>query len=345
MFAESYMHRCLDLALKGKGLVEPNPMVGCVIVHDGRIIGEGFHQQYGGPHAEVNAVNAISDASLISESTVYVSLEPCAHYGKTPPCAELLARLKPRKVVVAMRDPNPLVAGKGIQILLEAGIEVETGLLEAEARDLNRRFVVFHTQQRPYIILKWAQTLDGFMDIERKPGDLAQEYWITNKELKILVHRWRTEEQGIMVGKNTVINDNPQLTARLWEGRQPLPFIITSTSVLPSDAAVFAHPRRPVVFGHQPWQGRGNADFVLYENEFFDSLDLYCYKNKIASVMVEGGRYLLNSFIRSDRWDEARVLVGNRYFVRGLEAPVLPENKLKQRYKAGDNFWKLYQNE
>lgn len=336
------MRRCLYLAAKGRGMVEPNPMVGCVIVHDGIVIGEGFHARFGGPHAEVNAVDSVTDKSLIAESTVYVSLEPCAHYGKTPPCAELLARLKPKKVVIAMTDPNPLVSGKGIKILLDAGIEVETGLLEDEARMLNRRFIVFQTHHRPYIILKWAQTLDGYMDIERNAGEPIQKYWITNEELKILVHRWRTEEQAIMVGRNTIINDDPQLTARLWEGRQPVPLIITTTSSLPLNAAVLKHPRKPVIFGKSPWIGMPEVEFRQFDNDFTESLFDYCRTFGIASILVEGGRHLLESLINGNYWDEARVLVGNRYFKNGLMAPVLPDKLLSGRFKAGDNFWKLY---
>ncbi|HPS82727.1 MAG TPA: bifunctional diaminohydroxyphosphoribosylaminopyrimidine deaminase/5-amino-6-(5-phosphoribosylamino)uracil reductase RibD, partial [Bacteroidales bacterium] len=203
---EHYMQRCLQLAENGSGRTEPNPYVGAVIVHQGKIIGEGFHEQFGGPHAEVNAVAAVAEKQMLKDSTLYVNLEPCSHHGKTPPCADLIIRCGIPRVVIAMQDPNELVSGNGIQKLTEAGIEVKTGILEQQARWLNRRFITFHSKKRPYVILKWAQTKDGFIDIDRSiPAADLQSNWITGPELKTLVHRWRAQEQAILIGYNTLV--------------------------------------------------------------------------------------------------------------------------------------------
>ena len=224
---EIYMHRALELARNGAGKVSPNPMVGCVIVHNGTIIGEGWHQQFGGPHAEPNAIAAVNNQELLKDATLYVTLEPCAHFGKTPPCAHLIIEKQIPRVVVCNLDPNPLVAGKGIKLLKDAGIEVKTGILAQEGAFLNRRFFTYINHKRPFIILKWAETADGFVARENYDSK-----WISNALSRKLVHKWRTEEDAILVGKNTALYDNPQLTSRDWEGKNPIS-VKSKTSKLP----------------------------------------------------------------------------------------------------------------
>ena len=232
---EQYMRRCIELAHMGFGATVPNPMVGAVIVHQGKIIGEGYHCKYGEAHAEVNAVNSVEDKSLLSESTLYINLEPCTHFGKTPPCCDLIMQSHIPRVVIANVDPNPLVKGKGIEKLKNAGIEVTTDVLKAEGEELNKRFFSYYKKSRPYIILKWAQTGDGFMDIVRHPSQHLKPVWITTEEARILVHKWRSEEQAILVGTNTVFLDNPKLNVREWTGKDPIRILVDRTLRLPQN--------------------------------------------------------------------------------------------------------------
>ncbi len=323
-----YMKRCLQLALNGAGNVAPNPMVGCVIVYNNIIIGEGFHRKYGEAHAEVNAINSVKDKSLLKEATAYVNLEPCSHFGKTPPCADLLIQHQMKEVVIANVDINPLVANKGIDKLKEAGINVVTGVLEKEAYDLNKRFFTFHKYKRPFIILKWAQTLDGFMDIERGyPGD-NKKYWITNDELRILVHKWRSEEASIMIGTNTALNDNPQLNVRLWEGNNPLRIVLDENLDLPHRLHVFDNSVLTIIFNSKLEERKGNTLFkkINFKENIIKLILDYLYSINIQSVIVEGGRELLQSYIDLDLWDEARILTGNKTFNKGLSAPVIKGN-------------------
>lgn len=318
-----YIKRCFQLAKNGLGNVSPNPLVGCVLVANGEIIGEGFHQQYGGLHAEPNAILNVKGESLLSEATLYVNLEPCSHYGKTPPCADLIIEKGIKNVVICNLDPNPMVAGNGIRKLQNAGINVTTGILEEEGLELNRRFFTFMTRKRPYIILKWAQTLDGFMDIDRTSG--SSEYWITNKRLKTIVHKWRTEEDAIMVGTNTVQNDNPMLTARLWHGKNPTRIVLDKSLRLDENSAVFNSEAKTLVYTSKQKDSKNNIEYI--QTDFSDLLNNVLedlYQRKIQSVIVEGGKELLSSFISANLWDEARVLVGNKTFGKGLNAPELP---------------------
>ncbi|MFI5142155.1 MAG: bifunctional diaminohydroxyphosphoribosylaminopyrimidine deaminase/5-amino-6-(5-phosphoribosylamino)uracil reductase RibD, partial [Bacteroidia bacterium] len=241
-----YMQRCLELAEKGLGNVASNPMVGCVIVHNNVIIGEGYHQKYGEAHAEVNAIASVVNKNLLAESTVFVSLEPCSHHGKTPPCSDLLIEHKVKRVVIACLDTNPLVAGKGIAKLRNAGIELFTGVLEKEARELNKRFFTYHEKKRPYIILKWAQTKDGF--ISKLPPFIREENWITNNESKKLVHTWRAQEQAILVGTTTALLDNPALTVRLTEGKSPIRILIDKELKVPFINPIFSNVTETIVF-------------------------------------------------------------------------------------------------
>ena len=343
-YDEIYIQRCFALAENGIQHAAPNPMVGCVIVKNNEIISEGFHQCCGQNHAERNAILRVQDKSKFEGSTLYVNLEPCSHYGKTPPCADLIAQYPFRRVVVCNLDPNPLVAGRGIEKLRNAGIDVTTGILENQGRFLNRRFFTFMEQQRPYIILKWAQTRDGFMDIDRSDNNL-QDYWITNEKLKHEVHKWRTEEAAIMVGTQTVVNDNPQLTSRLWYGKNPLRIAIDRTGRLPKTAYMLDGSTPTIIYTeNKKLESSPNLTYVTinFANLLAEILhDLW--HRKIQSVIVEGGLQLLNTFISQNLWDEGRVLIGNKMFGKGLNAPTLhtsPDN-VKQ---IDNDFVCLYYN-
>ncbi|MEN2280707.1 bifunctional diaminohydroxyphosphoribosylaminopyrimidine deaminase/5-amino-6-(5-phosphoribosylamino)uracil reductase RibD [Algoriphagus sp. SE2] len=319
MSDELYMRRALELAELGRGRVSPNPMVGCVIVKGDIIIGEGYHQKYGEAHAEVNAVNEVKDQDLLKGATAYVTLEPCAHYGKTPPCAILLAEKRVGKVVIAATDSNPLVGGKGIQILKDAGIEVKTGLLEEEARSQNCRFFTQIEKNRPYVILKWAQTQDGF--VARK--DFSSK-WISNSSSRQLVHKWRSEEDSILVGKNTAKYDDPALNVRDWSGKNPLRLVIDSRLELAKNLKLFDQAVPTLCYNTQKSEERANLEFVKLKQGFsIKSILEDLQKRKIQSVIVEGGSYLLNKFLESELWDEARVFTSQNKFEEGIEAPLI----------------------
>ncbi len=327
---EKYMRRCLELAKLGSGNTAPNPMVGAVVVHNDRIIGEGYHRQYGQAHAEVNAINAVKNRELLKKSTIYVNLEPCAHFGKTPPCADLITKMKIPRVVIGCVDTFAKVSGKGIEKLRQANCEVKLGVLEQESQELNKRFFTFHSKKRPYIILKWAETIDGFIDIERAANEDAKSYWITNLTAKKLVHKWRTEEAAFMIGTNTAINDNPQLTVREWLGRNPVRIVIDNSLRLPSNLRLFDHEARTIVFNSQKNTRINNIEFVKidFKNTLQEILNVL-YSLEIQSIMVEGGSILLNSFIENNLWDEARIFVGNKKFYKGVKAPVFNANPHK----------------
>lgn len=315
---ELYMRRALELARLGRGSVSPNPMVGCVIVHNGRIIGEGWHQKYGDWHAEVNAVAAVNDITLLKESTAYVTLEPCSHFGKTPPCADLLIKHQLQKVVICNIDTNPLVGGQGIARLRQAGIEVQTAISETEGRELNKRFFTFIEKKRPYIILKWAQTADGF--IARENFDSK---WISNDLSRTWVHKWRTEEDAIMVGTNTALHDNPKLNVRSWTGRNPVRIVIDLNLRLPSHLQLFDQKQPTICYNLIKNEMRENLYWVQIHNSAYMLQEIMqdLYTRKIQSVIVEGGSKLLNSFIEQRLWDEARVFTSSQTFGKGIEAP------------------------
>jgi len=294
----------------------------------------------------VNAIASVAGKNLLKESTIYVNLEPCSHHGKTPPCADLIINCGIPRVVVAMQDPNVLVSGNGIKKLREAGIQVTTGILEEEAKWLNRRFVTFHTKQRPYIILKWAQTKDGFIDIDRSdPAHAAKDNWITGPELKTLVHRWRAQEQGILIGYNTLLNDNPQLTVREWTGRNPLRILMTET--LPDEnLRIFGSDQKTLVFNPHKDATSSKAEYIRMDfgkNLLPDILHILYTKN-ISSVIIEGGRQILESFINSGLWDEARILTGHKYFIKGLAAPVLKDGAETERREFDKDLLQIYKN-
>ncbi|MBO4402828.1 MAG: bifunctional diaminohydroxyphosphoribosylaminopyrimidine deaminase/5-amino-6-(5-phosphoribosylamino)uracil reductase RibD [Bacteroidales bacterium] len=380
MTDESYMQRCLDLASHARCHAAPNPMVGAVVVWNGQIIGEGFHSCAGKPHAEVEAVNAVKNKELLKESTLYVSLEPCCHYGKTPPCTELILQHHIPKIVVGCTDPNPQVGGKGIARLLSAGCEVKVGVLEAQCRELNRRFFTYQSLKRPYVLLKWAQTADGFMDVERDDNSNNEGFgmsqasvdasasqsdaqgcpqmrnnWITNEALLLKVHQWRAEECAIWVGANTLLHDNPQLNVRYCAGRQPLRLMHCSR--LPENYSqyhFFDHSQPSWVFNAERQGEEPNLRFVRIEGletvrgiippETLQQMLHSLFERQITSVMVEGGRRTLQSFIQSGLWDEVRVLVGSQKWKKGLEAPSLASLQPVCVETMGDNQVSYYRN-
>ena len=300
MSDEFYMQRCLQLAALGLGKTSPNPMVGAVIVHNGKIIGEGYHHQCGQAHAEVNAINSVKNMELLKESTLYVNLEPCSRFGKTPPCADAIIRYGIPKVVIGSIDYHDKVNGAGVRKLREAGVEVVENVCEADCEELNKRFFTFHQKQRPYIILKWAQTRDGFMDIDRSSSETTT-YWITNPALKVLVHKWRSEEDAILVGYNTMRNDHPQLTTREYPGKDPQRFVMQRGTDIISEL-----PYTPL---------SDNAKEAIQQ----------LYNLKIQSVIIEGGKKTSEKFLEIGLWDEARILVGNQCWGKGVKAPKMPE--------------------
>lgn len=319
---ELFMRRAHELALLGRGQVSPNPLVGCVIVYNNRIIGEGWHAKYGEAHAEVHAVNAVTDTSLLSESTVYVNLEPCAHFGKTPPCADLLIGHRLKRVVISNVDPNPLVDGGGIRKLREAGIEVITGILEEEGRALNKRFFTAIGKKRPYLILKWAQTTDGFIAKENYDSK-----WISNAHSRQLVHKWRSEEDAVLVGTKTVFHDNPQLSVREWDGRNPTRIVIDRFLKLSTNLHVFDRSQRTFVYN--VLKHEEHPDLVLAridEHDFLNQLVSDLNKRNIQSVLVEGGTQTLQYFIDAGLWDEARVFTSPHTFGKGIRSPRLHGN-------------------
>ncbi len=344
---ELLMHRCLQLASLGGGYVSPNPMVGAVVVYENKIIGEGYHKVYGQAHAEPNAINAVEDKTLLKNSTLYVSLEPCCHWGKTPPCADFVVKSGIRKVVICNSDPNPKVSGGGVKILKDAGIEVISGVLEKEGRELNKRFFSRHEKNRPYIILKWAQTLDGFMDIERK-NESKEDYWITNDALKVWVHRQRAIEDCILVGKNTIINDNPHLNIRYYNGPNPIRMTIDKDLTIPINRFFFDNSQKTVVFNSKKDYIEGETTYVKldFSKNVLTQIIHYIYSNiKTSSLIVEGGKFTLESFIKENLWDEATVLVGNKNFYKGLLSPKeLIENKISNKIYFGSDWIEQYYN-
>lgn len=335
------MQRCIELARKGAGFVAPNPMVGAVLVYKDRIIGEGYHQQYGQAHAEVNCINAVKedDKEYISRSVMYVSLEPCTHFGKTPPCADLIIQHKIPKVIIGCRDPFKEVDGKGIEKLKEAGIDVQTGILEKECRELNKRFFTFYTQHRPYIILKWAQTAD------RKIANGTERLLISNELSNRLVHKWRSEEAAILVGTNTALADDPSLTTRLWNGPSPVRLVIDMSLRLPSSLKVFNQETRIIVFNTIKHEEDDNmlyyqvTEDVSLVHQVLNAL----YQLKIQSVLIEGGARLLQSFMDEGMWDEIRMITNRQLTVgSGLAAPIFDHARKEEEFELADDIIEIY---
>ena len=322
------MLRALQLGKLALGTARPNPMVGAVIVHEKKIIGEGFTSCYGGNHAEVNAINAVKNQSLLSESTLYVTLGPCCHYGKTPPCSDLIIEKKIKTVVIGCKDTNEKVAGGGIKRLKDGGCEVIVGILEKECRNNLKRFFTYHEKKRPYIILKWAQTTNGFIAPSTKKEN--RPVWISDNYSRQLVHRWRVEEQAILVGKNTVIDDNPYLNVRDWTGSNPTKIIIDKSLSLNINRNIFNPEAKCIVFHCDKHKPKTKQPSIIYEAlEWIDYqyvTQQICEKlhyHKITSVTIEGGRVTLQSFIDSGLWDEAKILQGKSTFESGVKAPII----------------------
>lgn len=314
------MLRALELAQMGKFYASPNPRVGAVIVHNNKIIGEGFHQKYGEPHAEVNAINSVKNKQLLSESTIYVTLEPCSHFGKTPPCADLIIKHQLKRVVICNIDPFEKVDGSGIKKLKTAGIDVEINCLKSEGLEVNKRFFTFHLKKRPYVILKWAESKDGYL-----AKNDNQQTWITNSVSKQLVHLWRAEESAILIGKNTAEIDNPTLTTREVEGKNPVRLIIDENLQLPKSLKIFNSEAKTIVLNSLQTKQDGHLHFIQADcrSQLTQSIMNVCYKNNLQSIIIEGGASILKQFIEHNCWDEARVFTGQPTFKNGLLAPKL----------------------
>lgn len=336
---EKYMLRAIEVARLGMGNVSPNPMVGCVIVCNDIIIGEGYHREYGKSHAEVNAVNSVVNKELLKGSTLYVTLEPCSHFGKTPPCSDLILQCGIPNVVVGTIDPFAQVAGKGLEKLRNGGCKVLQGYLEDKCIELNRRFFTFHQKKRPYIILKWAQTADGFIDIDRSYEQYGQSTWITNDLSRIAVHKMRADESAILVGTNTARKDNPSLTVRQWSGKAPLRLVIDKSMKLPAELSLFDESIPTVVYTSKEVIGKDNLEFkrILFNGNELDQILNDLYERGIQSLIVEGGQILLNSFIGKNIWDEARVYTGKCNFHHGVKAPAF--DALTVKSEELDDSW------
>lgn len=348
---EYYMLRCLELAKAGLRRAMPNPSVGAVLVHSGRIIGEGATSPYGGPHGEVNCLNSVkqADRHLIPQSTLYVSLEPCSHYGKTPPCCDLILHHQIPNIIIGTTDPNEKVAGNGIRKLQEAGKNVVIGVLDKECREFNRRFFTFHEKKRPYIILKWAETSDGFIAPLRKPVDTTEDkkpVWITHRYSRQLVHKWRSEEMAILVGTQTVIDDNPQLDVRDWKGTNPVRIVLDRNGRITDSYFVKNLKIKSIVLTEKT--NLTNLENLEYETVVFDgqlahTIADVLYRRDLQSVIVEGGAKTLQMFIDGGLWDEARVFKGETVFNEGIAAPLLPGKPVKQE-KIGNDELLIFRN-
>jgi len=341
---ELYMQRALDLASLGLGRVSPNPMVGAVVLYKDKIIGEGYHTQFGLPHAEVEAINSVENKDLLAESTIYVTLEPCCHYGKTPPCSDLLISSRFKKVVVAMMDPNTLVAGRGIARLRKAGIEVEVGILEAEARMLNRRFITFYEKNRPYIILKWAETADGF--ISPALNAAKDDKQISNLLSQQIVHKWRGEEDAIMVGMNTLLYDNPKLNVRLVESfKQPIRIVLDENGVNLKNLHFLDGLQPSIVFNFQKNDLTRACKYYQIDSnqEPLPQMLNLLFQGGVGSLIVEGGSKLIARFLQQGLWDEARVCVSTKTFGQGIDAPVL-RKPIQHEFTLNEDHWKVMLN-
>jgi diaminohydroxyphosphoribosylaminopyrimidine deaminase/5-amino-6-(5-phosphoribosylamino)uracil reductase len=337
-----YMSRCLQLAELGVGYVAPNPMVGAILVCDDIIIGEGYHHRYGEAHAEPNAINSVKDKTLLEKSTLYVSLEPCSHYGKTPPCASLIVESKIPRVVIGTLDPNPKVAGRGVELMRNAGIDVVVGILEEECRELNKRFFIFQEEKRPYVLLKWAQTKDGFIDYKR--SDVSEKpLLISNNITMQLTHKMRAENQAILVGANTVLLDNPSLTVRNWIGKSPIRVAIDRQGRIPDNFNLMDGSIQTFVFTEKPKPNKPNLEFIQidFNSENLKVVLKKLYERNIHSVMVEGGASILNSFIDAGIWDEANIEISPIILTDGVKAPIINGQEISRKI-VDDHHWLCY---
>lgn len=331
------MSRCIQLAKNGLGTTYPNPMVGCVIVHNDKIIGEGWHYKAGQPHAEVNAIASVcADPEILKEATLYVSLEPCSHFGKTPPCSDLIISKGIKKVVIGSNDPNPKVAGRGIKKLQDAGCEVISGVLQEDCNQLNKRFFTFHTKKRPFIVLKWAQTVDGFIAPKNETRTETKPVWITNEFTRQMVHKMRAEEMAILVGTTTVLQDNPSLTVRDWAGNNPIRVIIDRELKIPSQSSVMNESVKTLIItGENSLDQKISATNIHYikidfSKEIASQICDALFENQVQSLIVEGGSKTLQTFIDANLWDEAVVFIGNTQFGEGISAPIFKGNLVSE---------------
>jgi diaminohydroxyphosphoribosylaminopyrimidine deaminase/5-amino-6-(5-phosphoribosylamino)uracil reductase len=329
---EKYIKRCIELAKNGLPLAMPNPSVGAVIVFENKIIGEGYTSAYGGNHAEVNAISSVKKKELLAKSTIYVSLEPCSHFGKTPPCCDLIIKHKIPNVVIGTVDSNSKVSGQGIKRLIESGANVIVGILEAECRESNKRFFTFHEKKRPYIILKWAETEDEFIapfsKNEQKP------VWITNIYSRQLVHKWRSEEQAILVGTQTVIDDNPKLDVRDWTGENPTRIVLDKNNRIPKESHIFDIRQKTFVI---------SDNTINYSENVALQVATFLFNNNLQSVIIEGGRQTLQTFINANLWDEARIFRGKEIFSSGTKKPVIT-GKIVAKSKIDNDELLIYLN-
>ena len=335
------MQRCLELAKKGFPHNSPNPMVGCVIVYKNRIIGEGYHEKYGNSHAEVNAIDSVKDKSLISQSILYVNLEPCSHFGNTPPCSDLIIKHKIPKVVIGCIDTFTEVSGRGIEKMQKKGIIVESSVLEKESRELNKRFLTFHEEKRPYIILKWAKSKDGFI----APIQHDKSFWMTCRKSKILTHQWRAEEDGILIGRITAEKDNPLLTVREVEGNNPTRIVIDKSLKLSQNLNLFNIQAETIIFNELESTKKHTNNYIKidFQNVISNMLD-ELHKRNMHSVIVEGGAKVLQSFITSKLWDEARVFIADCKLESGIAAPII-KGKIVSKLKIDEDYLKIIVND
>jgi len=334
------MKRCLENAIGGFPNAFPNPLVGAVLVFNHKVISEGYHRQYGGAHAEVNALVNITDQTILSNSTLYVNLEPCSHFGKTPPCADMIIEKGIKKVVVAAHDPNPMVAGQGIAKLKASGIQVITGVLEQEAIELNKRFYVFYTKNRPYIIIKFAQTADGYI----ANNDFTSK-WISNEYSRLMVHKWRSDESAVLVGTNTAFYDNPELNNRLFAGRQPIRFIIDRNCKIPLHYNLFKGAQKTTIFNEKKDLQTDTYNYIRlnFSEDITFQICEHLFNENLQSVIIEGGSYTINKFVENNLWDEARVFTSNSVFLNGIKAPEITAKNVKETFIFSDKLT-IYKN-
>lgn len=323
---ERYMLRCIEIASNGLGNVTPNPMVGCIIVHNDKIIGEGYHRKYGGPHAEVHAIESVQNKSMLSESTLYVCLEPCSHHGKTPPCSDLIIKHHLKRVVIGCIDSHSKVAGKGVKKLKDAGIQVDVSILPDQCRNLNKRFFTFHEKNRPYVILKWAQTTNGYIDNKRTKNDTLP-LSISNSRTKQLSHLWRTQESSIMIGTNTALLDNPKLNARLATGQNPIRIVLDRNLQLPANLSVFDQNIHTIVFNQKQQKIDGEIEYIKCDMHI-RSILAELHERDIQSIIVEGGATLHQQFIQNQLWDEGRIFIAPNLLKDGVKAADIPFGKI-----------------
>jgi diaminohydroxyphosphoribosylaminopyrimidine deaminase/5-amino-6-(5-phosphoribosylamino)uracil reductase len=328
-----FMQRCIELAQNGLGAVAPNPMVGAVLVHDGKIAGEGYHKEYGAAHAEVVAINNAIEKygeEILSKSALYVSLEPCVHIGKTPPCCDLIIAKRIPEVIIGCADPFEEVNGKGIRKLKESGVNVQVGVLEKECRELNKRFITFHEKKRPYVILKFAQTADGFIAAENQT---EENRWISNEYSQKFVHKWRSEEMAVLVGANTALKDNPGLNVRNWKGRNPVRVLIDRNLRVPDNLKLFEGSTKTIVFNEEKSEAAANVEYIQIDfgMNMWRDLFTHLYRKNIQSLIIEGGAKTLQSVIDAGLWDEARIFTSNKRFGSGTIAPKLHGETAEKR--------------